>query len=128
MTAKDVVTAYSIALSKGDIPTAFSHFSADAKWHQPGNNQFSGIKVGLDAIGKMLGDMMGITQGTLAINPAGAMMENACFVSFPIRFSAKNGTKAMDMNGSDLFEVIDGKITQVWLFSENQQAEDAFWG
>ena len=30
MTAKEVVTAYSIALSQGDIPTAFSHFSPDA--------------------------------------------------------------------------------------------------
>ena len=46
---KEVVEAYSIALSKGDIPTAFSHFSPDAKWHQPGNNKFSGTKSGLDA-------------------------------------------------------------------------------
>ena len=128
MTAKDVVAASSIALSKGDIPSAFSHFNTDVKWHQPGNNSFSGTKIGLDAIGKMLGDMMTITQGTLAISPTGAMMENGTFVSCPIRFRAKNGTKTMDMNGSDLFEVIDGKITQVWLFSENQLDEDVFWG
>jgi hypothetical protein len=38
MTAKEVVEAYSVALSKGDIPTAFSYFSPNAKWHQPGNN------------------------------------------------------------------------------------------
>ena len=128
MTATDVVTAYSIALSKGDIPAAFSHFSPDAQWHQPGNNQFSGTKIGLAAIGQMLGDMMAATQGTLAINPAGAMMKNGNLVSFPIRFSAQNGSKTMEMNGSDLFEVIDGKITQVWLFSENQSDEDTFWG
>lgn len=128
MTATDIVMAYSNALSKGDIPTAFSHFSAGAKWHQPGHNSFSGTKVGLEAIGKMLGDMMAATHGTLAINPAGAMMENGNLVSFPIRFSAKNGGKTMEMNGSDLFEVVDGKITQVWLFSENQLDEDAFWG
>ena len=40
MTAKEVVESYSIALSKGDIPTAFSYFSADAKWHQPGTISF----------------------------------------------------------------------------------------
>lgn len=68
MIAKDVVMAYSLALSKGDIPSAFSHFSSDAKWHQPGINKFSGTKNGLDAIGKMLGEMMGETQGTLVIN------------------------------------------------------------
>ncbi|TRX10982.1 nuclear transport factor 2 family protein [Flavobacterium gawalongense] len=127
MTAKEVVEAYSIALSKGDIPTAFSHFNPDAKWHQPGNNKFSGTKTGLEAIGKMLGDMMGATQGTLVIKPAGAMMVNGNFVSCPVRFSAKSGAKTVDMNGNDLYEVADGKIVQVWLFSEDQPAEDEFW-
>lgn len=127
MTAKEVLEAYSIALSKGDIPTAFSYFSPDTKWHQPGNNKFSGIISGLDTIGKMLGDMMGATQGSLVIKPTGAMMVNGNFVSCPIRFSAKNGNKTVDMNGNDLYEVVDEKIAQVWLFSEDQPAEDEFW-
>ena len=127
MTAKEVVESYSIALSKGDIPTAFSYFSADAKWHQPGNNKFSGTKTGVEAIGKMLGDMMGTTQGSLVIKPSGAMMVNGNFVSCPVRFTAKSGTKTIDMNGSDLYEVLGGKIVQVWLFSEDQPVEDEFW-
>ena len=127
MTAKEVVEAYSIALSKGDMKTAFSYFSRDAKWHQPGNNVFSGTKSGLDAIGKMLSAMMGATQGSLVINPTGAAMANGNFVSCPIRFMAKNGVKTIDMNGNDLYEVVDGKIVQVWLFSEDQPTEDEFW-
>ena len=127
MTVKEAVEAYSIALSKGDIQTAFSYFSPDTKWHQPGNNKFSGTKSGLDAIGKMLSGMMGATQGSLVIKPTGAMMVNGNFVSCPIRFSAKNGDKTVDMNGNDLYEVVDGKIIQVWLFSEDQTAEDEFW-
>ena len=127
MTAKEVVASYSLALSKGDIPTAFSYFSPDAKWHQPGNNKFSGTKTGLEAIGKMLGDMMEATQDSLVIKPSGAMMVNGNFVSCPIRFSAKSGAKTVDMNGSDLYEVADGKIVQVWLFSEDQPVEDEFW-
>lgn len=128
MVPKQVVEAYLIALWKGDIPTAFSYFSPETQWHQPGNNQFSGTKTGLGAIGKMLGDMMGITQGSLLIQPAGAMMVNDNFVSCSVRFSAKSGNKTVDMNGSDLYEVADGKIVQVWLFSEDQDAEDHFWG
>ena len=127
MTAKEVVESYSIALSKGDIPAAFSYFSPEAKWHQPGNNKFSGTKTGLDVIGKMLGDMRGATQGSLVIKPAGAMMVNGNFVSCPVRFSAKTGDKSIDMNGNDLYEVAGGKIVQVWLFSEDQPAEDEFW-
>lgn len=127
MTVKETVEAYSIALSKGDIQTAFSYFSPGIKWHQPGNNKFSGTKSGLDAIDKMLSDMMGATQGSLVIKPTGAMMVNGNFVSCPIRFSAKNGDKSLDMNGNDLYEVVGGKIIQVWLFSEDQPAEDEFW-
>ena len=127
MTAKEVVEAYSVALSQGDVPTAFSHFSPNAKWHQPGNNKFSGTQTGLEAIGKMLSEMMAVTQGTLVIKPASAMMVNGNFVSCPVRFSAKNGDKSVEMDGNDLYEVVDGKIVQVWLFSEDQIAEDLFW-
>ena len=127
MKVKEVVEAHSLALSKGDIQTAFSFFSRDAKWHQPGNNKFSGTKSGLDSIGKMLSEMMGATKGSLVIKPTGAMMVNGNFVSCPIRFSAKNGDKTLDMIGNDLYEVVGGKIIQVWLFSEDQPAEDEFW-
>jgi hypothetical protein len=127
MKVKEVVEAYSLALSKGDIQTAFSFFSRDAQWHQPGNNKFSGTKSGLDSIGKMLSEMMGATKGSLVIKPTAAMMVNGNLVSCPVRFSAKIGDKTIDMNGSDLYEVLDGKIVQVWLFSEDQHAEDEFW-
>jgi ketosteroid isomerase-like protein len=127
MTAKDVVEAYSLALSKGDIPKAFSFFSPDAKWHQPGDNPFSGTKNGLQEIGNMLSEMMAATQGTLAIKPAGAMMVNGNFVSCPVQFSAKSGNKSVAMAGNDLYEVVNGKIVQVWLFSEDQLSEDEFW-
>lgn len=127
MTAKEVVEAYSIALSNGDVPTAFSYFSPNAKWHQPGNNKFSGIQSGLEAIGKMLSEMMAATQGDLVIKPAGAMMVNGNLVSCPVRFSAKSGDKSVEMDGNDLYQVVDGKIVQVWLFSEDQAAEDVFW-
>jgi hypothetical protein len=128
MTAKEVVEAYSIALGKGDISTAFSYFSTNAKWYQPGNNKFSGTQSGLEAIGKMLSDMMGATQGSLVVKPTGPLMANGRFVSSPVQFSAKSGDKTIEMNGNDLFEVIDSKILQVWLFSEDQDIEDEFWG
>src|SRR5688500_13813273 len=124
MTPKEVVEAYSLALSKGDIPKAFSFFSPDAKWHQPGSNKFSGTKTGLEEIGNMLSEMMGATQGTLVIKPTSAMMVNGNFVSCPVHFSAKSGDKSVDMAGNDLYEVVNEKIVQVGLFSEDQLKED----
>ena len=110
MTALEVVEAYSKALSQGDIPAAFSRFNPAAKWHQPGSNRFSGTKVGLDEIGKMLNEMMGASQGTLVINPAGPMMVNGNFVSCPVTFSANNQLMRISMDGNDLYEVVDGGI------------------
>jgi ketosteroid isomerase-like protein len=128
MTKKEVVGAYATALGSGDVPKAFSFFSEDVTWHQPGENVFSGIKHGAKEIGEMFGKMMEVTEGSLAIVPAGDLMECGHFVAAPVRFSAKNGHKKMEMGGVDLYEVSGGKITNIWLFSESQDKEDAFWG
>lgn len=128
MTAKEVVVAYAEALGKGDISTAFSFFSKEAKWHQPGNHQFSGIKNGIEEIGKMLEGMMKAAKGTFALKPNGNLMVNGNFVVMPVRFSGAIDDRSIDMNGIDLFEVKEGKIMRVWLFSEDQAVEDIFWG
>jgi ketosteroid isomerase-like protein len=128
MEPKEVVIAYAAALEKGDIPTAFSYFSTEVQWHQPGNNQFSGVKVGADEISGMIGSMMKVSLGTFALKPNGNLMVNDNLVSMPVNFSGKIDNQVMDMSGVDLFKVEKGKITEVWLFSEDQEKEDSFWG
>ncbi len=128
MTPKEVVGAYAEALGKGNVPAAFSFFSAEVKWHQPGNHQFAGIKIGIDEIGKMLSGMMEAAKGTFTLQPNGNMMVNGNFVVMPVRFSGSIVDRLIDMTGIDLFEVRDEKITRVWLFSDDQEVEDAFWG
>jgi hypothetical protein len=128
MKGKEVIEGFSEALANGDIPKAFSFFANDAKWHQPGKNKFSGIKDNPDEIGSMLGAMMKDTAGTLVVKPNGPLMDSADLVATPVRFTATKGTKSIDMTGVDLYEVKGDKITQVWLFSQDQKIEDDFWG
>lgn len=128
MTPKEVVIAYAEALGKGDIPTVFSYFEPKAKWNQPGDNQFSGIKKGIEEIGKMFGGMMESTKGTFAVKPNGNLVVNGNFVLMPVRFEGSLDGRNIDMAGFDLFSVKDGKITEVWLFSDDQEIEDEFWG
>jgi hypothetical protein len=128
MTPKEVVMAYAEALGKGDIPAAFTFFSTGAKWHQPGANQFAGVKIGTDEIGKMLGGMMEATRGTFTLKPNGNIMVNGNFVAMPVRFSGTIDDRKINMTGIDLFEVRERKITGVWLFSDDQEVEDMFWG
>ena len=128
MTPKEVVVAYAEALGKGDVPAAFSFFSSEAKWYQPGTHQFAGIKNGTDEIGKMLGGMMEAAKGTFALKPNGNIMVNGNLVAMPVRFSGIIDDRKIDMDGIDLFEVSEGKIAGVWLFSDDQEVEDTFWG
>lgn len=128
MTAKEIVSAYAEALGKGDIPTAFSFFSEDVQWHQLGNHRFSGLKKGAEEIGKMIGEMMEVSKGTFALAPNGNLMVNGNLIAMPLRFSGTIDDRSMAMPGIDLFKVEAGKITAVWLFSDDQEAEDTFWG
>lgn len=62
------------------------------------------------------------------MTPNGNLMVNDNLVAMPLRFSGTNDDRNMDISGLDLFKVEAGKITEVWLFSDDQEAEDAFWG
>lgn len=128
MKPKEIVAAYAQALGTGDVPTAFSFFSADVRWHQPGSHRYSGVKQGAEEIGTMLGGMMEATKGSFALKPDGNLMDNDAFVTMPVRSSGTIDDRHIDMKGVDLFEVKEGKIIGVWLFSDDQQVEDAFWG
>ncbi|MDO5105221.1 nuclear transport factor 2 family protein [Capnocytophaga sp.] len=129
MTNTEIIKNYFQALAKDDIETAFSCYANDVKWHQPGKNKFSGLKNGISEIGAMIGQMIEDTQGSFRLEISGNIMENANFVLAPISFSGKKSDeKQLNMNGIDMFEILDGKITQVWLFSDDQQLEDEFWG
>lgn len=126
MTPKEIISAYLEALGKGDGGVAFSFFSPDAQWHQPGYHQFSGVKSGIEAIGKMLGSMMEAPQGTFVLKPNGNLTVNCNMAALPVRFSGTIEDRNIDMTGIDLFEVNEGKITSVWLFSDDQGLKTSF--
>ncbi|WP_246845408.1 nuclear transport factor 2 family protein [Leptospira biflexa] len=71
--------------------------------------------------------MMEITKGTLKLEPK-ILMVNEDFVSVIIQFSASRDNAQMSMAGVDLLKIQNGQIKEVWLFSEDQEAEDTFWG
>ncbi|WP_293878355.1 nuclear transport factor 2 family protein [uncultured Brevibacterium sp.] len=123
-----VVTDYFTALSEGRVEDALSYLDPDVTWHQPGNNVFSGVHTGPDAVNKLIGGMMSVSQGTFAIAPTVPLMENENLVAAPVQFTGQRDDVTLDQAGLDLITVRDGKIVTVQLFSADGPAEDAFWG
>ena len=128
MSAIDVVGQYGAAMAAGDMAALAATFSPDAVWHQPGANQVSGDHIGPDAIIAHLGRFMELSGGTFALETESAT-ESGDLVSATVRFRAqREGQPDLDQHGVDVFRVADGRIAEVWLISEDQAAEDRFWG
>ena len=123
-----VANSYFTAVQTGDLEALGALVAPDVVWHQPGDNQFSGTHESAQAVFGMIGGMMQDTQGSFVVKQNGDIMANGDLVSVEVAFSGKKGNASIDMTGHDLFKIKNGKIVEVWLFSQDQKAEDAFWG
>ncbi|WP_055716719.1 nuclear transport factor 2 family protein [Streptomyces torulosus] len=124
----DVARAYFHAVQTGDMATLGALLDEGIVWHQPGSNQFSGDHKGQGAVFQMLGSMMEASQGTFAIDAVHSLMDNGDLVAAHIHFTGRRDDVSMTMDGVDLLRIQNGRITEMWLFSGDQSAEDAFWG
>lgn len=97
-------------------------------WHQPGANRFSGELKGRDAVFGMIGQMMQLSSGTFAIDQVSSVLSNGDMVAATIHFTGQRDGASMSQDGVDVMRFKDGTIVEMWLFSGDQPAEDAFWG
>lgn len=128
MTNIDIAKSNITAVQTGDQAALGSLISPHVVWHQPGDNQFSGVKNGIAEFGAMFGGMMAASGGTFAITHAHRFLANGDLVAIEIEFAAQRDGIKLDQPGFDLLRIADGKIVEVWLFSSNPEQEDAFWG
>ncbi|MDX3526797.1 nuclear transport factor 2 family protein [Streptomyces sp. ID05-39B] len=124
----DIAREYFESIQKGELARVGELLADEVVWHQPGGNQFSGERRGRDAVFAMLGGMMEASQGSFAIDAVHALMGNGDMVAASIHFAGRRGDASMSMDGVDVLRLEDGKIVEMWLFSADQAAEDAFWG
>jgi ketosteroid isomerase-like protein len=124
----DIASTYFQAVQNGDMASLGELLHEEIVWHQPGANRFSGRKEGRDAVFAMLGAMMEASHGTFAIDKVHSLMGNGDLVAATIHFTGRRDDASMGMDGVDLLRVQSGKIVEMWLFSGDPAAEDAFWG
>lgn len=123
-----VVRHYFDALAAKDFATVAGMFADDIVWHQPGGNRFSGTHRGSAAVNEMIGGMMTVSEGSFELVLTAAPMANGALVAVPVHFTATRDGAAMAQDGVDLLRIEGGRIAEVWLFSADPEAEDAFWG
>ncbi len=121
------VKAYFTSLAEGDFAKLGSLLSDDIVWHQPGQGALSKTYRGKSEVFALFGRFMEISKGSFKIDQVYSIMANDEWVAATLHFSAKKAGNVISMNGVDLMRVENGKIKEVFLFSSDQNAEDAFW-
>lgn len=124
---KEVVQTYFDSLAKGNLDLLGQLFADDVIWRQPGQGGLSKTYHGKQELFALFGQFMNISQGTFKIDEVKSIMANGDLVTATLHFSATKPGKSISMDGVDLMKIQNGKIKEVWLFSEDQEAEDAFW-
>jgi ketosteroid isomerase-like protein len=124
----EVGRAYADAITSGDIDGVLSLLTDRVVWHQPGDNQFSGTMIGKDAVAEMFESMMKASHGTFRVTDAMVHAPNGQLVALHTRFYAHRPDARVDTYSIDLFKVNGDLIEEVWLFTDDIEAEDRFWG
>jgi uncharacterized protein len=123
----EVGQSYVEALSKGNMERVGQLLADDVSWHQPGSSHLSGHYQGKEKVFTHLSQFMALSENTFRVDKVGSVMANGEMVSASLHFAAERLGRVLSMDGVDLFRIDKGKIAEVWLFSKDQAAEDAFW-
>lgn len=123
----EIVQNYVDSLSKGDMEKVGQLLADDVIWHQPGSSHLSGLYSGKQKVFAHLGKFMELSDNTFRVNKVQSVMANGNMVAATLHFMAERPGRKLSMDGIDVMRIDGGKIKEVWLLSNDQAAEDAFW-
>jgi uncharacterized protein len=118
---------YVDALSKGDMATVGTLLADDVTWHQPGSSHLSGTYQGKSSVFPHLAKFTELSNNSFRVDEVGSVMANGDMVTAKLHFVASRPGRNLSMDGVDLMRIENGQIHEMWLFSGDQVAEDAFW-
>lgn len=128
MSTQSTFDRYLTSLSTGDMVGLAATLDPAVVWHQPGNHPLAGDHVGPDAVLGLLGGMMQRSAGTLVVATTNTIVSGALVATTVTFTGSREGRADLNQSGVDVFRVENDHIVEVWLVSENQAAEDVFWG
>jgi uncharacterized protein len=124
----EVLRAGYVAFASGDLESLREkYFDPNIVWHTAGHNHLAGDFSGVDAVMESFGRLMQESDGTFKTEVHDVLANDEHAVAL-CTFSASHGGKSITDHYAHVTHIRNGKMTESWIFGENQDEVDAFWG
>jgi uncharacterized protein len=115
------------AFGSGDMDTLRELYHPDIVWHAPGRSQLAGDYQGVDAVLGFFGQTMELTGGNFGVEVHDVVANDEHAVGLH-KGHAERAGRTLEGNGTLVFHVRDGKVTEVWQYWADQYAADELFG
>lgn len=114
------------AFSSGDFHTLTELLAPEVVWHQPHTGVISGDYVGRDRVFEYFGKLAELTGGTYKVEPIDILADDDRAVAIQ-HSTGRRDAGVLDTRQVLVFEIRDGRVTDMRLFPSDEQAENSFW-
>ena len=125
--AVDVVRRAYAALERGHMDELEQCFARDAVWHEPGDNVYSGDRVGWPQIRDEVLALLGpLSRGAFRAELVDITVGQEYVVAVH-RGQGEHNARILDSLSFQVLRLGGGRIQEVWSNYANQAEVDAFW-
>jgi ketosteroid isomerase-like protein len=114
------------AFAAGDLDTLRDIFAPEVTWHQPHTGVIAGDYTGLDQVLAFFAKLAELTAGTYRAEPVDILADNERAVAIQHSTAVRDGT-SLDTQQVLVFEMKDGRVTEIRLYPSDEKSEDSFW-
>src|SRR5690242_11049494 len=115
------------AFATGDFGVLNDLLAEDLVWHHGGRSQLAGDYRGRDAVYKLFGQLIEVTQGTFRMDLEAAFANDELGVALVIASSSVDG-QSVAARGAHIVRMRDAKVAEFWYTSTDQYAFDEMIG
>jgi uncharacterized protein len=113
------------AFDKGDLDTIRELFSDDVVFHVPGDSQVSGEYKGQDVF-NFFGKLMELSGGTFKLERHACLADDEHGTMLSTITAERDGKK-LTAKAADIFHFKNGKVSECWTLSADQDELDEFF-
>ena len=114
------------AFDKGDLDTIRGLFADDIVFHVPGSSQVAGEYRGIDGVFGFFGKLVELSGGTFKLERHAVLADDGHGTVLSTMTAQRDG-KSIQGKTADIFHFQDGKVSECWTLSADQEALDEFF-